>query len=143
MNCLVGVRKYLNTGLGEDVMDCPECGRKLPGGKKRCIYCGGMAPDGMDVSAETDNGGESGRQGENRTHVEEWTVSHAYGDVEKESEAFQGNGFEGNPNRDENNPVISVTLEKSKSIKPMNRVVLVLIFFASMAVMGALVWLIG
>lgn len=102
-----------------------------------------MAPDGMDVSAETDKGSESGLQGEDRTHVEEWTVSHTHGDLEKENETLQGTEFEGNPDRDENSPVISIALEKGKSIKPMNRVILVLIFFASMAVMGALVWLIG
>lgn len=124
-------------------MDCPECGRKLPMGKKRCIYCGGMAPDEMHLSAETDKGREPGRPGEDRVHVEEWTVSHTQGGLERENEVLQGPEFEGNPDRDENDPVIPFVLEKGKSIKPMNRILLVLIFFASMAVVGALVWLIG
>ena len=126
-------------------MDCPECGRKLPMGKKRCIYCGGMAPDEMVVSAERDKGRESGRAGEDRAHVEEWSVSHTQGGLEKENEALQGTEFEGNSDRarDEKNLVIPFALEKGKSIKPMNRVLLVFLFFVSMAVMGALVWLIG
>ena len=121
-------------------MDCPDCGRVLPAGKMKCIYCGAMVPENAATSGKREKTGKSQDQG--RLRVAEWKDTHIQGDTpgERDDRVL----FTETPDRGiEETPVIPFAMEKSRSPKPMNRVVLVLIFFASAAFMGALVWLLG
>jgi hypothetical protein len=106
----------------------------------RCIYCGAMVPEKAGTSGKGEKTGKSQEQG--RFRVTEWKDTHILGD--RPGERDDRVLITETPDRDiEETPVIPFAMEKSRSPKPMNRVVLVLIFFASAAFMGALVWLLG
>jgi len=89
-------------------MECPECGRTLPEGKNRCLYCGGVA----DTPAEQTGRDEAGDR------------IPGFGEEQRDVVHYLGT-------------------KTTKRRKPMSRILQVLIFFASAAIMGALVWLLG
>lgn len=118
-------------------MDCPGCGRRLPEGKGRCIYCGALAPGAMVASGEVGGG-----PGEDRVHEEAGNVSRVRGEL-KGGSGIQDLLHEAPDQDRDDRMLLPFAMQKSRRPKPMNRVVLLLIFFASAAVMGALVWLMG
>lgn len=114
-------------------MDCPECGHKIPKGKERCIYCGATAPEQAGVSGEHVN--HENHPDEDRNHVEESRSLDVQGDLQREKDI--PNALGESPGKIlEEKLVIPFTMEKSRSPRPLSRVIQLLIFFASAAFVG-------
>ena len=126
-------------------MECPECGRKLPQGKNRCIYCGGVAAETADTPDGRTGTMEPGDRKEAEIRVEDGSISWADGSSGRRVDPVEGGSFDypAGFSMDQKAIVRHLGIRQSKRRKPMSRVLQVLIFFASAAIAGALVWLIG
>lgn len=127
----------------EEIMECRECGRRLPHGKSRCIYCGAVTVPTADAPAGRTGMIEGGYGADVEIPVEERTIFCMDEGSGSETDFLAGSDFDTVPGfgTGQRDTARHVGIEQSRKRKPGSRVLQVLIFFASALIMGAVVWL--
>ena len=94
------------------MVQCPECGHRVPEGKTKCLYCGSVVENGGASSL----GAEKSEIG-----VPDWML--------------KLKGLSGE------DVLLTFGLRKTKKRNPMSKVALMIIFMSSFVLGGLLVWL--
>ena len=124
-------------------MECPKCGHNVPDEESQCMYCGAVLTDvdSLDPKDISKKNGETlfSDYGPDRLGKQ------AEATIEQGGEgAFEGktepNAMRG-PGTPEQEELLEALLPKTQPRRRVNPLILILIFMATMGIMGFLMWL--
>lgn len=123
-------------------MRCPECDHKVPVGKERCLYCGAV----LKVASPVPSNGasEAMGQGEDTVRVEEQT--HTFTTPQSKTDLTDANtelNFKPPSDTGHEDAPWQFSMAKTGRRKPVGQFTLLIIFLASAALVGLIIFLMG